>query len=496
MNDLKSRNQSPISVSRLDKCYDFQSCLSQEPCMSTHATTARRGRSKAARKGIGRKKQGEWQVLLSDKLRQQAAEIADDIANRLIDTDLLLQNFEDLASKNELESAITLWQPAGVVQGFPGLAMMCYQLERCEPGVGWGRVGTQFLKIASKNQINEQSLSFGSIADGAAGVGLVASFCPARSTWRKQLGESLIGSSCQYAHGLIEEMKVPNRLNLRHFDALYGISGVGRYLLKMLPDKQAELTLHRILEIFIELSREKDEMLGFYTPYAGMDPVQRKTEECGLINTGLAHGVPGPLMVMSLAVLNGVEINGLHEATGRLADWLLKISFKDSYGINWPRCVPINDRGLEIPPLMPSRVAWCYGTPGIARTLWVAGEALNETRYKEIAIQSMEAALKKPQEEQRIDAPTICHGISGVLDIALRFAMDTKEAFFSEAVNSMTEKLISYYDPKHYWGFQDVIRSVKVDNAGFLMGASGVVLALLAAAYPVEPVWDEVLLVS
>jgi hypothetical protein len=35
-----------------------------------------------------------------------------------------------------------------------------------------------------------------------------------------------------------------------------------------------------------------------------------------------------------------------------------------------------------------------------------------------------------------------------------------------------------------------------VDNAGFLMGASGIGLALLAAIGSIEPTWDRVLLTA
>lgn len=462
--------------------------------MSTRGTTARRGRTNTE-KSFGGKRSSEWQVVLPEKLRAEAAEIADVVANRLIDTDLLVQNFEDIA-RGELAKDFSLWNPSSLMHGFPSLALMCYQLERCEPGVGWGKVGTQFMKIASQNHLTERHASFGSVADGTSGFGLAATFCPSRSSWRKQTCESMISPSCQYALDLIDSFKDRSLLNARHFDALYGISGVGRFLLSTLPDAQSEATLHRILEALIHLSCEYDGILGFYTPHSALDEVQKKTEPSGLINTGLAHGVPGPLMLMSLAVLRGVEVSGLPEAVRRVADWIVKQKLYDETGLNWPRCISIKDTNTEIPPVVPSRVAWCYGTPGIARTLWVAGNALGEPSYKEVALQSMEAALKKTPAQQRIDTPTLCHGVSGVLDIALRFAVETKEPFFLDAAGTLTEQVISYYNENNYWGFQESIRTIKCDSPGLLMGAAGIVLSLLAAAYPVEPQWDAVLLIS
>ena len=41
----------------------------------------------------------------------------------------------------------------------------------------------------------------------------------------------------------------------------------------------------------------------------------------GNLNCGLAHGIPGPLATMSLALLAGVTVPGLAEAVDWAASW-------------------------------------------------------------------------------------------------------------------------------------------------------------------------------
>ncbi len=466
--------------------------------MSSQAVTAGRRQSKGTSKPKmnTRRKNRDWPLLLPKKVRAKAAKIADDVANRLIDTDLLVENLNALMSQAAPDMPIA-WQPAALMQGFPGLAMMCFQLDKCEPGVGWARVGTQFMKIAIGQIGEQQPARSGSLCEGSTGLAFGAMLCPSRGAWRKDFIESQDAASLQHVQLIMDEIYSDrSRLQSRHFDTLYGITGIGRYFLSRLPNKQSQSALTRILETLVFLSQDYDGILGFYTPYSAFDDVLKQYEPTGMVNNGLAHGVPGPLVLMSLAVRVGFEVAGLKEATTKLADWVVGQTMTDEYGINWPRCLQIKDTDAEIPPLVPSRVAWCYGTPGIARALWLAGDALNVEGYKEIAVQSMKVALSKSPEVQRVDAPTICHGVAGLLQIALRFAADTSDPEFVDYSVSLAEQLFSYYDPKLFWGYQDKMRDAHVDNPAFLYGAAGIVLALLAGAYPVEPRWDAILLIS
>jgi hypothetical protein len=49
----------------------------------------------------------------------------------------------------------------------------------------------------------------------------------------------------------------------------------------------------------------------------------------------------------------------------------------------------------------------------VARTLWLAGDAIGDPALKGIAAAAMEAVLRKPVAERRIDSPSFCHGVAG-----------------------------------------------------------------------------------
>jgi lantibiotic biosynthesis protein len=153
--------------------------------------------------------------------------------------------------------------------------------------------------------------------------------------------------------------------------------------------------------------------------------------------------------------------------------------------------------GAQSAPDGPSRCAWCYGSPGIARALWLAGEALDRADYRDLAVSAMEAVFRRPISVRWIDSPTFCHGVAGLLAIALRFSHDLGGAAFSDEIASLVQQLLDSYEPESLLGFRHLeIRDNEMDQPGLLEGAPGVALALLASATGAEPTWDRLFLLS
>ncbi|GHO42295.1 hypothetical protein KSX_04580 [Ktedonospora formicarum] len=217
----------------------------------------------------------------------------------------------------------------------------------------------------------------------------------------------------------------------------------------------------------------------------------------GFYNCGLAHGIPGPLALLALTKSAHISVPGLEEAITRTADWLLEQQVGNEWGIGWPLAVPVNHMGPPPGDLKKCRTAWCYGTPGVARALWLAGEALNCQHYRDIALVAMQSVYRTPLPERRIDSPSFCHGVAGLLQITLRFAHNSQAPFFIEAANTLTKQLLSLYDPDTLLGYRNQEGpETLVDQPGLLDGVAGILLVLLATSTTQEPYWDRLFLLS
>jgi hypothetical protein len=205
-------------------------------------------------------------------------------------------------------------------------------------------------------------------------------------------------------------------------------------------------------------------------------------------------------------------VEGQCEAIRRTADWLCAHRVYDKWGPNWPNAVPLGPAGApQSPPpqpmpggqddivlgYRPSRAAWCYGSPGIARSLWLAGDAVGCIAYKDTALAGMEAVYRRPVSARHIDSPTFCHGVAGLLQVTLRFAHDSRLAIFTGAARALYRQLVDMYEPESLLGYRNLEPNRRrTDEPGLLDGAPGVALVLLAAASAVEPRWDTLFLLS
>jgi lantibiotic biosynthesis protein len=394
------------------------------------------------------------------------------------------------------------WQPYGIAQGYAGLAIMCGYLDACFPNQNWDASAHRCLEKAIRDAEVQCYLPTGMFA-GLSGLAFAAWYLSrGGERYRKLLAAiegMLLPLTVAHANGLVEQKK---EVSFSQFDLISGLSGVGEYLLCRREDPGAVATLRAVLSSLVELTKEEAGLPRWYTPahLLGDEDMQRLYPN-GSFNCGLAHGIPGPLALLSLAHISGIAVDGMENAIHRAATWLLQHRLDDTWGINWPSMLRLEDDGKVSTepalPFEPGRTAWCYGSPGLARSLWFAGQALDNAEYREIAVAAMEAVFRRPLYVRRIDSPTFCHGVSGLMQITLRFAHDTRLPQFTQAAQALSKQLFSSYDPDRPLGYYSLEPGGnRVDQPGLLDGVPGVVLVLLAAATPVEPVWDRLFLLS
>jgi hypothetical protein len=423
--------------------------------------------------------------------------VAREVAGRLKDRDLLLAANEAARGQTRFPKTV-YWEPYGVAQGDAGLALACAYFDQCFPQEGWDRRGHGYLDLATRAAASVEALPSGLFA-GLAGLAFAARALSRDGQRYGTLLEMLDLRLCGDAVAHATKLSGRHGVAVSEFDLISGLSGVAAYLLLRGGSPPGDVALRAILDSFVALTKETDAVPHWYTPHhllAGEGMAEHFPQ--GNLNCGLAHGIPGPLAVMALALQARVPVDGLEEAVARTAAWLVRHRSADRFGTNWPTVVP-HEPGGDVPRerLDSSRAGWCYGAPGMARALWLAGRALGDPVLAEIAIEAMAAVYRRPVPARRIDSATFCHGVAGLLQVTLRFAHDTGSAMFTEAAAALTEQLLSLYRPERMLGYCSLEPDGNlVDQPGLLDGAPGVALALLAASTSAEPGWDRLFLLS
>ncbi|MFD9884083.1 lanthionine synthetase C family protein [Streptomyces alboflavus] len=288
------------------------------------------------------------------------------------------------------------------------------------------------------------------------------------------------------------------------YDVIAGLSGLGRLLLATGHDHRA--TTERILAHLVALTRPVTAPDGQAVPgwWTG-DPVLLSEPDGipgGHFNAGLAHGVPGPLALLSLAHRAGVRVPGQEQAIRTIAQWLLARRSPD--GTGWPNIVPLEAElaaaaGIR-PALAEARTGWCYGTPGVARALQLAALALKEPDWNRQAQAAVAAVCERPGTPSATGDPTLCHGLAGLTTIVTLMAREPGGAELAVYIPELTRALADVADPAHpyVWPAAAPGDPVAVHRPGFLDGAAGAALALHFATHPDAPLgelpWQAALL--
>ncbi len=449
---------------------------------------------------IAEMQQKSWQVMLHADLAASALAIARSVAGRLRDEERLKTACELSVQQSEFPYLIRDY-PSRISAGGAGLVCLYSAFDACFPEEDWDVAAHRQLERAARTlrarDVTEQALSIFSGLSGMAFATWIASRSGTRyqrllATIERQLFPAVAGTAERV---LVER---PHGCKVSLYDAISGFAGAGAYLLCRTSDPAAYSALRSVLACLIYLTEETDGLFHCHIPAdPGRQDTWTDTYPDGHVNCGLAHGIPGPLALLALARRLGVEAPGLAEAIARTADRLVAQHIEDEWGINWPIAWPVGRLNARPGSRRGGRAAWCYGTPGVARALWLAGEALDCSEYREIALEGMRAVYRRPVMERRIDSPSFCHGIAGLLHITLRFANECDDPCFREAATVLSRQLLDLYQPESLLGYRHLESvGVLVDHPWLLDGAAGIALVLLAAAYPREPRWDRLFLLA
>lgn len=425
-----------------------------------------------------------------------AEEVALAVGGRLADPAVRATAATRMAEQTSFP-LIQRWRPASLLLGDAGLAAMCGELARRDPTGGWDAAGHELLARAVADCAVGDSVG---LADGAAGVAACA-WLLSRSgrryvRLRAQLGARLRPAALRSARSCAAgAVPVPTPVH----DLFSGLTGLGAWL-SLDPDADAGADAGEELGVLVEalavLLGEQGGLPRLFTPAEALPDPARELAPHGLVDLGVAHGLPGVMALLAI-LRRGAPgpAPAADDALRRAADLVAAHVVRAADGPTWPR-VLIRTAGGDWVPGQLNRPGWCYGTPGVARSLWLAGAALGDDRLSTVALEATAAACR-PGQLDRLPAPTLCHGLAGLLTIIMQVARDTGDSTFSGPAGAVLDRLLDAYDPRLPLGYQDLeVTGARVDNPGLLNGAAGVVLALLAAGAAEPPAWTRLLLVA
>jgi hypothetical protein len=273
-----------------------------------------------------------------------------------------------------------------------------------------------------------------------------------------------------------------------------GLVGLGVYALERGPRPAAVACLERVVDRLAETAEQRPEGVTWASSGRWLVPELQAERPRPYYDLGLAHGVPGVIALLGRVCAAGVALAKARRLLEGAVHWLL----------NQQPAVSQTGFPAQIGPglaAVPAPPEWCYGDPGIAAALLGAAHGVGEPRWERAALAIARRACLS-QHSQVVQAG-LYHGAAGLGHLYNRMFQATGEPWLATAARLWFRRTLEMRSPQgeaagcFAWGPgpKDAPRT-SVDNPRFLTGTTGIALALLAAATPVEPAWDRVLLVS
>ncbi len=281
------------------------------------------------------------------------------------------------------------------------------------------------------------------------------------------------------------------------YDLISGLVGIGLYALERRPRGYSEQVLATVVDQVVQLAVEHKNGFTWIDPPAGRERRQ---------NLGLAHGVPGVVSFLARVEKAGFLSRHGQAVLEGAVECLLGARREMAHGLRYSYGLNTETDAAEG---KTSRVAWCYGDLGVAAALLMAGECHGVPRWSQEARELALNCSRLPFQNSGVQDHGLCHGTSGIAHTLARMSA----VLGCDDLRSGAQRWLrrTFETRMHGVGIDGYVR-VRPRNPlgtsleerdyypstdpGFLMGASGVALALTASFSTDNPGWDRVLLLS
>ncbi|MBO4275122.1 lanthionine synthetase C family protein [Microbispora triticiradicis] len=359
--------------------------------------------------------------------------------------------------------------------GAAGIALL--HIERATAGIAEWRAAHDWLAAATRDDVTVGAGACLFHGAPALAFALHSARQPGYRPAQQALDEGVAAVTRDRLDAASQRLARGDRPALAEFDLISGLTGLGAHLRR--HDPHSDL-LKQVLAYLVRLTEPVGALPGWWSMSSPGRLTQ--TPPGGHGNNGMAHGISGPLALLSLTARHGLLVPGQMDAIGRICDWL--DSWQQSHHGHpwWPETVTLAEvqQGSTAQP-GPLRPSWCYGTPGIARAQQLAALATGDPSRLRTAESALTGCLNDPHQLQRITDRSLCHGSAGLVMTVTAFAADTS-APQALSLSRLTGSLLD-------------APAVTGAPPGFLTGHAGYGLALHALACDAPTsAWDACLL--
>ncbi len=387
---------------------------------------------------------------------------------------------------------VSNWSSLSLAGGYPALLLLFAELDHVFSHEDWGNVAHKFIFQIIKT-IESEGIGNISLFGGLAGVCFCLQYASKEGRRYKRVIDKLDAKLAElvplfHLAPIEQTLDTGEPINPALYEVIQGVSGIGIYLLKK-PIFNS--LLYKCISLLIRLT-ESILVSGYQVPrwyvaprYFSHDQLRQHYPN-GNFDLGLSHGIPGVLSFLAIALKREVEVKGQREAIGRISKWVISKRKSIDKRYFWDSMLSLEE---EIHPFVnphqKSRDAWCYGTPGVARALYLAGDALENNAMKREAEATFHSVFTTPALERDLPGPTLCHGVGGLLLLTQLMYRETGSHLLQKEVANLRGQVLAHFDSNAPFGFKRAIPNKSggyawVDQSDLLEGAAGVLLSLLA----------------
>ncbi|WP_163505324.1 lanthionine synthetase C family protein [Fodinicola acaciae] len=409
--------------------------------------------------------------LLDAKLAAEVETVARDLTDRLADDTVLAAGIGACARQTRFHREFA-WRDLSLAQGSTGQALAFFTVADAFNVPAYAEKGHRALRTAASSLSLHDVTLFG----GASGFSAVAALSAGQGNYRRLR---------QQLDTILPPAILARAAAGADFDLVNGLAG----WIATLHD--SERARDDIIVRATELLAPAAKLRQLRIPASRLEEQQRVLAPHGYLDCGLSHGLPG--LVAALAISAPLSDAAL-EALGYATDWLARQIVETTHGPSWPRFVLLDENGDLAGPGTLNRPGWCYGDPGVARAMWLAGTVLDRADYRDLAMKSLSTALANVDQ---LTSPTFCHGLAGLLMTTFVFASDTGQPALVTATADLVRRLLRHYDPNSLLGFRDhEVGGDAVDNPGWLCGTAGIATVLATICAYDRPQWTRLVLLD